>query len=102
MGRPERLTDEAVQSRIRELDGWSVVEGKLHRTFRFPDFRRAWMFMTAMAQTAEKLDHHPEWFNVYSTVKIDLTTHDCGGISDLDFRFAAVADRTADDLSDRG
>ena len=95
MGRVSKLDDGKCSAGWVRVDGWSIVDGKLHRTFKFDDFQRAWSFMSALALTAEKLDHHPEWFNVYGTVKIDLTTHDVGGLSELDFKFAAAADKAA-------
>ena len=72
------LSPESVASALAELPGWSLVDGRLHRTFRFPDFARAFAFMTAAALAAEKLDHHPEWTNVYNRVSVDLTTHSAG------------------------
>jgi 4a-hydroxytetrahydrobiopterin dehydratase len=72
-----------------ELPGWSVVAGKLHREFRFADFVTAFGFMASAALAAEAMNHHPEWFNVYGTVRIDLTTHDAGGITANDFALAA-------------
>ena len=75
--------------------GWSVVEGKLRRTFEFDDFVAAFGFMTRCALIAERMNHHPEWFNVYRTVRVDLTTHDAGGISSRDFELAAAMSRAA-------
>jgi len=71
------------------LPGWCIEAGKLHREFRFGDFNEAFAFMTRVAMVAEQLGHHPEWFNVYSSVRVDLTTHDAGGVSELDFELAA-------------
>ena len=84
----QRLTDEETQSKLKDLDGWSLVEGKLHWENKFKDFVEAFGFMSKVAILAEKMNHHPEWFNVWATVKIDLATHDCGGISMLDFKLA--------------
>nr|WP_198556556.1 4a-hydroxytetrahydrobiopterin dehydratase [Paraglaciecola sp. MB-3u-78] len=67
---------------------WQVVEGKLTKTFKFKSFIRAFGWMTQIAIWAEKLNHHPEWFNVYNKVEVQLTTHDVGGISELDFKLA--------------
>jgi len=78
-----------VEQRLQSLPGWSLANGKLHRTYRFSDFNAAFGFMTRAALVAETLNHHPEWFNVYNTVRVDLTTHDAGGISELDFKLAA-------------
>lgn len=89
MARPKRLAEGEIDARLSGLEGWSVEGGKLHREFRFADFAEAFGFMTRVALVAERLDHHPEWFNVYSTVRVDLTTHDVGGVSSLDFELAA-------------
>jgi len=85
----EKLSEEAVARRTADLDGWTLENGKLHREFRFGNFVEAFSFMTAAAIEAEKMDHHPEWCNVYSKVSVDLTTHDAGGITELDFDLAA-------------
>lgn len=79
-----------VEARLRDpaLHGWSVKAEKLHREYRFSGFAEAFGFMAGAALYAEKQDHHPEWFNVYNRVVIDLTTHDAGGISERDFRLA--------------
>lgn len=95
MGRVAKLSEAEVTQKIAALDDWSLVDGKLHREVRFESFVEAFSFMSAMALVSEKLDHHPEWFNVYNRVVIDLTTHDAGGISQKDFDWAAHADRLA-------
>jgi 4a-hydroxytetrahydrobiopterin dehydratase len=87
-GRPKRLSDAEVEAALHEVPGWKVVGGKLHREYRFADFVQAFGFMASAALIAESMNHHPEWFNVYHTVKIDLTTHDAGGISDNDLQMA--------------
>jgi 4a-hydroxytetrahydrobiopterin dehydratase len=71
------------------MPGWTLAAGKLHRTFVFGDFAEAWGFMSAVALGAETMGHHPEWSNVWNRVTVDLTTHDAGGISALDFDLAA-------------
>jgi 4a-hydroxytetrahydrobiopterin dehydratase len=73
---------------IETLHHWQVVEGKLAKTFKFKSFIRAFGWMSQIAIWAEKLNHHPEWFNVYNKVEVKLTTHDLGGISELDFKLA--------------
>lgn len=76
---------------LNEMAGaapWQVIDGKLTKEFKFKNFIHAFGWMTQMAIWAEKLKHHPEWFNVYNKVKVDLVTHDAGGISDLDFQLA--------------
>lgn len=83
-----KLGEDEVSDRLRRLDGWALAGGKLHREYRFADFVEAFGFMTSAALVAEAMNHHPEWFNVYSTVRIDLTTHDAGGISAKDFALA--------------
>jgi 4a-hydroxytetrahydrobiopterin dehydratase len=83
-----RLTSQEVDSRLGEMGGWSILQGKLHKEFRFKDFVKAFGFMSSAALIAEGLNHHPEWFNVYNRVVVDLTTHDAGGITALDFDFA--------------
>ena len=80
---------------IAQLDGWTVAEGHedaIKKTFRFADFNEAFGFMTRVALMADKLDHHPEWFNVYNRVEITLTTHDAGGLSQRDVALARAID----------
>ncbi len=84
----QKLDDAEIARRLETLEGWSLKDGKLHRSFRFENFISAFGFMTQAALVAEVMNHHPEWFNVYNTVRVDLTTHDAGGISDLDFQLA--------------
>jgi len=85
----ESEIDAALAALNHSLSGpWALVDGKLEKTFGFPDFVSAFGFMAQVALLAEKMDHHPEWFNVYGTVRIQLATHDVGGISDLDFGLA--------------
>ncbi len=76
-----RLSDEELKKALDQLSGWSVKEGKLHRQFQFASFIEAFGFMSSVALVAESMGHHPEWFNVYNRVTIDLTTHDSGGIT---------------------
>lgn len=90
-----KLSEEEVQEQVAGLDGWKVVDGKVNKTFEFDDFVHAFGFMTRVAMEAEKMNHHPEWFNVYNRVKIDLVTHDVGGISNYDIRLARTIDRLA-------
>ncbi|HEY5933534.1 MAG TPA: 4a-hydroxytetrahydrobiopterin dehydratase [Kofleriaceae bacterium] len=86
--RPTKLGDEEITRELATLAGWSREGDKLFREFQFADFVEAFRFMTAVALVAEKLDHHPEWFNVYRTVRVHLATHDAGGITALDFELA--------------
>ncbi|MEM1202544.1 MAG: 4a-hydroxytetrahydrobiopterin dehydratase [Acidobacteriota bacterium] len=87
-----KLTPQEIDERLAALDGWSLESGKLHKKLQFADFVEAFGFMTRAALVAEAQQHHPEWFNVYNRVTIELTTHDVGGISDKDFAFAAKVD----------
>jgi 4a-hydroxytetrahydrobiopterin dehydratase len=89
----EKLDATEIARRLDALEGWSLKDGKLHRSFRFEDFVAAFGFMTKAALVAEAMNHHPEWFNVYHTVRVDLTTHDAGGVSELDFRLAERMNR---------
>jgi 4a-hydroxytetrahydrobiopterin dehydratase len=84
-----KLDDAEVERRLRDLPSWRIENGKLHREYRFADFVTAFGFMTSAALVAESLNHHPEWFNVYGTVRVDLTTHDAGGITERDFTLAS-------------
>jgi 4a-hydroxytetrahydrobiopterin dehydratase len=90
-----KLSDDEINRELSKLVGWRVANGKLNKTFEFASFVQAFGFMTQVAMEAEKLNHHPEWFNVYSKVTIDLVTHDVGGISNYDFRLAGVIDSIA-------
>jgi 4a-hydroxytetrahydrobiopterin dehydratase len=92
MTRSTKLDEKQLAEALAGLPSWSLAAGKLHREVKFPDFVRAFGFMTRVALVAEAMDHHPEWFNVYGTVRIDLTTHDCGGISDRDVALAKKID----------
>jgi len=90
-----KLTDEELDDALEKLDGWSVEAGKLHKEYGFTDFVEAFGFMASVALAAEKKNHHPEWFNVYDTVRIDLSTHDVGGITTWDVELAEEMDRIA-------
>ncbi len=88
----EKLDPEAVGRELDSLDGWTVVNGKLHKEFEFEDFNQAFGFMSRAAMHAEKANHHPEWFNVYNRLVVDLTTHDAGGITRNDVDLARFMD----------
>ncbi len=92
---PQKLSDTDIQRRLGELDGWSLANGKLAREFKFKDFVGAFGFMTRAAMHAEKMDHHPEWSNVYNKVRVELVTHSAGGITELDFALAKKLDELA-------
>jgi 4a-hydroxytetrahydrobiopterin dehydratase len=89
------LSEPEVQSALADLPGWSVTNGKLHREYKFQDFTYAFGFMATAATAIEKRNHHPEWFNVYNRVTIDLTTHDSGGITANDTELAALLEEIA-------
>ena len=86
--KPRKLTEAEVETAVKELVGWRVANGKLHREYRFASFVEAFGFMASAALVAESMNHHPEWFNVYHTVRVDLVTHDLQGISTLDVELA--------------
>lgn len=87
-----KLSDSDIQSALAERTEWELKEGKLHRDFKFENFIEAFGFISRVAIHAEKMGHHPELFNVYNNVSIDLTTHDVGGLSDYDVELAARID----------
>ena len=91
----QKLSEADVQARLSNIPGWTVADGKLHREYSFKDFVRAFGFMASAALVAESMNHHPEWFNVYSTVRVDLATHDAGGITELDFSLAGKMEELA-------
>ncbi len=91
----QKLSDADIQARLGNMPGWSVADGKLHREYKFQDFVHAFGFMASAALVAESMNHHPEWFNVYSTVNVDLATHDAGGITELDFTLAGKMEELA-------
>jgi len=82
------LSTDAINAALADLPGWRIENGKLHRQFQFKSFVEAFGFMSSVALVAESMGHHPEWFNVYNRVIVDLTTHDAGGITDLDLSLA--------------
>jgi len=88
----EALDPEALSQALATLQGWSLREGKLHRELAFPDFTRAFGFMSSMALVSEALNHHPEWHNVYGQVVIDLRTHDAQAVTALDVEWARRAE----------
>jgi 4a-hydroxytetrahydrobiopterin dehydratase len=92
-----KLSSETRKSALARLKGWNEVKDRdaISKKFVFADFNQAFGFMTRAALVAEKLDHHPEWFNVYKTVEVTLSTHDAGGLTDLDIKLAEAMDRMA-------
>jgi 4a-hydroxytetrahydrobiopterin dehydratase len=93
----QKLSAEARKAALAKLKGWSDVGGRdaISKKFVFADFNEAFGFMTRAALVAEKLDHHPEWFNVYKTVEVTLSTHDAGGLTELDVKLAETMDKLA-------
>jgi 4a-hydroxytetrahydrobiopterin dehydratase len=94
---PQKLNAETRKSALTKLNGWSDVPGRdaIAKKFVFKDFNQAFGFMTRAALVAEKMDHHPEWFNVYKTVDVTLSTHDVGGVTELDIKLAEAMDKLA-------
>ena len=86
----EKLTDSEIENALQDLEGWSRVEGKdaIYKSFKFKNFSQAFGFMSRCVLLAEKMNHHPEWFNVWNRVDVTLNTHDVGGLSELDFKMA--------------
>lgn len=95
MAEVKKLLETEIRERLNKLNAWSLDQGKLYKEYTFKDFVTAFAFMTKVAQAAEAIAHHPEWFNVYNTVKVHLSTHDVGGISERDFDLAHKMDDLA-------
>ncbi len=85
-----RLSPESIDSELKNIKGWTIVNNKIHKEFEFDDFNQAFGFMVRAALHIEKMNHHPEWFNVYNRIVIDLTTHDAGGITQNDINLAKI------------
>jgi len=90
----KKLSGNELDETIREMDGWNLKDGKLQKSFKFSNFIEAFTFMTRIALEAEKINHHPDWSNVYNSVTINLSTHDVGGITDYDIKLAKIIDNT--------
>jgi len=90
-----KVTEAEIQKMLAELDAWTVVDGKLHREFKFRNFVHAFGFMAKAALLAERAAHHPEWCNVYNRVVVDLTTHEAGGITQKDLDLAREMEQIA-------
>jgi 4a-hydroxytetrahydrobiopterin dehydratase len=93
-----KLSPQQLEAVHAGLPGWSIAAEKLHREYKFPDFVHAFGFMATAAIAIEKMNHHPEWFNVYNRVTVDLTTHDAGGITQKDVDLARLLDSIAGKL----
>ena len=85
-----KLSQTDIDEELKKLPGWRVVNEKLHKEFQFESFNQAFGFMTRAAMEIEKMNHHPEWFNVYNRITIELTTHDAGGITKNDVNLAKI------------
>jgi len=90
----KKLSGSELAETIRGMNGWNLKDGKLQKSFKFSNFIEAFGFMTRIALEAEKINHHPEWSNVYNSVTINLSTHDVGGITDYDIKLAKIIDNT--------
>lgn len=90
------LTGAGLAKAMEELDGWEEAEGRICREYCFADFVEAFGFMTSAALHCEKLDHHPEWSNTYGRVRVELTTHDVGGVTAFDIELASRMDTLAE------
>ena len=95
----KKLDDLEIKSMVEKMTGWSVKDGKLHREYKFADFPHAFGMMATAAPAIEKMDHHPEWSNVYNRVTVDLSTHDAGGITQKDFDLATLLEGIAKKLA---
>jgi 4a-hydroxytetrahydrobiopterin dehydratase len=93
--KPVKLSESELNLELANLPGWSLESGKLHRDYLFLDFVAAFGFMTGAALVAERMDHSPEWFNSWNAVRVDLSTHDAGGISALDVKLAVAMEELA-------
>lgn len=93
----QKLASAAVDAALQDLDGWARTDGReaIHKQFQFADFNAAFGWMAQIALAAEKMDHHPEWFNVYNRVEVTLATHDAGGVTERDLTLARFMDQTA-------
>ncbi len=89
----QKLTEQEISAGLAKLEGWSLQQGKLHRTFECKDFVDAFGFMTRVALAAEAMGHHPDWSNSWNKVTVELSTHSVGGLSKFDFELAEKIDR---------
>ena len=86
------LTEFEIQARMSTIEGWEYTENAIHTSLEFNDFKDAFSVMTRIAFEAEKMNHHPDWSNVYNNLKISLSTHDAGGVTEKDFELAKIID----------
>ncbi len=88
----KKLTKSQIEEKMKSFEGWDYGEDAIHTSLEFTDFKDAFAVMTRIAFEAEKLNHHPDWSNVYNTINISLSTHDAGGVTEKDFELAAIID----------
>ena len=93
MARPVKYSEEEARKQVQQLSGWTFEQEGIRKEFKFRDFVSAFAFMTRVGMEAEKMNHHPEWQNVYNKVNIRLSTHDAGGLTELDIRLAGTIDK---------
>ena len=89
----KKYTEKEVQEKLKNFEGWEFEENAIHTAFEFENFKETFTIMTRIAFEAERLEHHPDWTNVYNKLHITLSTHDAGGVKDKDFEFASVIDQ---------
>lgn len=94
----KKLTEDEVKNKLTKLLNWEIRDNKLHKLFKFKTFNQAFSFMTSTAMFCEKMNHHPEWKNVYGNVDVELVTHRIAGLTELDFELAGKMDKIAGDL----
>ena len=87
-----KLDSDEIELRLSRISNWTLDKDRIKKTFEFKNFGDAFAFMTRMAIEIERMNHHPEWFNVYNKINVELTTHDVGGISNFDFKLAGIMD----------
>jgi 4a-hydroxytetrahydrobiopterin dehydratase len=91
----KKLSDAEIEQHLASLPDWERGDGRIRKAFRFEDFVEAFGWMTRVALVAEKMNHHPEWKNVWASVEVELSTHDAGGLTELDMKLAAAMDALA-------
>ena len=96
----KKLSSDEIQRALQTVNGWQLKGETIQKSYKFADFLTAMKFMNLLAPKAEELQHHPDWSNVYNRVSISLTTHDAGGLTEVDFQFAAAADDAAERVTD--
>lgn len=87
-----KLTENQIQERLTSMEGWTYNDNAIHTSFEFENFKEAFASMTRIAFEAERLNHHPDWTNVYNTLQISLNTHDAEGVTEKDFELAKIID----------